>query len=250
MFLKNLSALMEARGISRSELSQGSGIPYTTIDGWFRNGGDHVRLKTLLQLAEFFSVSLDDLVGRGGPSPEEQLLLGRWRRLDEHGKRMVRLTVEEEFSRVKAEEARAAEAEQRYIPHYTTMAAAGFANPIENEDFRYIPVTGEVPPQAQFAVTISGDSMEPYIHDGQTVYCLKDARGVHPGEIGIFCVDGAYYCKQYLTSGYDTYLISLNRAREDADIAIYGSGNRSLSCAGRVILDKKIPIPGGLGFAE
>ncbi len=242
MFTERVKALMEERGISLRELSRGSGIPYTTIDGWFRKGAD-MRLSTLLQLAEYFNVSLDSLAGSdGGMSPAEQLMLGRWRRLDEHGQRMVRLTLDEEFARCAAEREREREAATRFIPHYTTMAAAGYANPIENEDYSYIPVTGEVPENAQFAVTISGDSMEPYIHDGQVVYCVKDAQGVHPGEVGIFCVDGAYYCKQYVTSGYDTYLLSLNREREDADITIYGSGNRSLTCAGRVILDKKIPI--------
>ena len=243
MFTDKVKALMEERGINRHELALGSGIPYTTIDGWFKKGGENVRLSTLLRLAEYFNVSLDALAGEGGGvSPAEQLMLGRWRRLDEHGQRMVRLTLEEEFSRCQAEWEREREAQQRFIPHYTTMAAAGYANPIENEDFNYIPVTGEVPQNAQFAVTISGDSMEPYIHDGQTVYCVKDAQGVRPGEIGIFCVDGAYYCKQYVTSGFDTYLLSLNREREDADITIYGSGNRSLTCAGRVILNKKIPM--------
>ena len=243
MFIERVMALMEERGINRRELSIGSGIPYTTIDGWFKKGSDNVRLGTLLRLGEFFNVSLDYLAGGDGDmSPAEQLMVGRWRRLDEHGQRMVKLTLDEEFSRCAAEREQKRQAEQRYIPHYTTMAAAGYANPIENEDFAYIPVTDEVPENAQFAVTSAGDSMEPSIHDGQVVYCVKDAEGVHPGEIGIFCVDGAYYCKQYVTSGYDTYLLSLNREREDADITIYASGNRSLSCAGRVILNKKIPI--------
>ena len=230
MLTDRLIALMNERGINRSELSIGSGIPYTTIDGWFKKGGDNIRLGTLLRLAEYFNVSLDYLAGSGDETtPAEQLMMGRWRRLDEHGQRMVKLTLDEEYARCAAEREKERERELRFIPHYTTMAAAGYANPIENEDFNYIPVTGEVPENAQFAVTISGDSMEPYIHDGQTVYCVKDAQGVHPGEIGIFCVDGAYYCKQYVTSGYDTYLLSLNREREDADITIYASGNRSLT---------------------
>lgn len=243
MFIERLTALMQERGITRSELSAGSGIPYTTIDGWFKKKGGNLRLDTLLRLADYFAVSLDYLAGaEGGMSPAEQLMIGRWRRLDEHGQRMVKLTLDEEYARCALLRQQEREAARRFIPHYATMAAAGYANPIENEDFTYIPVTEEVPENAQFAVTISGDSMEPYIHDGQVVYCVKDAEGVHPGEVGIFCVDGAYYCKQYVTSGYDTYLLSLNREREDADITVYASGNRSLTCAGRVILDKKIPI--------
>lgn len=246
MFWDKLDALMAERGLSMSGLEKASGISYTTIDGWRRNGGDNIKLSNLVKLANFFKVSLDYFAGRDSLSPGDELLLGRVRGLDGHGRHMVELTLAAELERIREERQRAeADVPQRIIPHYTTMAAAGFANPIENEDYTYIPVTPDVPPQAQFAVTISGDSMEPYIHDGQVVYCVKDAQGVHPGEIGIFCVDGAYYCKQYVTSGQDAYLVSLNRAREDADVAVYGSGNRSLTCAGRVIMDRKIPIAGG-----
>ncbi len=246
MFWEKLNELMNDRGLSVSGLSKAADISYTTIDGWQKSGGDNIKLSSLVRLADFFNVSLDWFADRGSASLEDQLLLGHVRKLDGHGRRMVELTVSEELERMREERQRAEAAEpQRFIPHYSTMAAAGFANPIENEDYTYIPVTADVPPQAQFAVTISGDSMEPYIHDGQVVYCVKDAQGVHPGEIGIFCVDGAYYCKQYVTSGQDAYLVSLNRAREDADVAVYGSGNRSLTCAGRVIMDRKIPIADG-----
>ena len=65
---------LRERGISRTELSRGSGIPYTTIDGWFKKGGDSVRLATLKRLAEYLGVSLDTLADMPGdaPSPSAQ----------------------------------------------------------------------------------------------------------------------------------------------------------------------------------
>ena len=54
MFIERVKALMEERGINKHELAVGSGIPYTTVDGWFKKGSDNVRLGTLLRLAEYF----------------------------------------------------------------------------------------------------------------------------------------------------------------------------------------------------
>ena len=246
MFTEVLDGLLRERGISRTELSRGSGIPYTTIDGWFKKGGDSVRLATLKRLAEYLGVSLDTLADMPGdaPSPSEQELLGRLRELDAHGRRMVELTLSEEHARVLAEAEREKEDEPvRYIPWYSTMAAAGFAAPSEGVDYTPIPVTGDVPKNAGFAVTIDGDSMEPYIKNGERVYCVKDGRGASVGDVGIFCVDGAHYCKQYCTDGRNVYLLSLNRARADADIVIWASGNRSVTLLGRVLLDKRVPMP-------
>lgn len=52
-------------------------------------------------------------------------------------------------------------AERRVIPLYTSPAAAGFAAPVFGEDYELIPVTGDVPPGAELAVRIQGDSMAP-----------------------------------------------------------------------------------------
>lgn len=248
MFTEVLDGLLRERGISRTELSRGSGIPYTTIDGWFKKGGDNVRLPTLKRLAEYLGVSLDTLADMpgSGPSPSELNTLRRMRGLDAHGRRMVELTLSEELARIReAEEAARAEEKEplRWIPWYSTMAAAGFAAPSEGVDYTPIPVTGDVPENAGFAVTIDGDSMEPYIKNGERVYCVKDGRGVSVGDVGIFCVDGAHYCKQYCTDGSNVYLLSLNRARADADIVLWATGNRSLTLLGRVIMSKRVPMP-------
>ena len=58
-FLQKLDALMRRDGLNRRSLSLNSGIPYTTIDGWYKKGYDGVKLPTLRKLAEFFSTDLD-----------------------------------------------------------------------------------------------------------------------------------------------------------------------------------------------
>ena len=103
----------------------------------------------------------------------------------------------------------------RVIPLYRSPAAAGYAAPVFGEDFEPLTVTGDVPPGAELAVRIQGDSMEPVIADGSVVYVNHDP--LQNGDVGIFCVDGDMLCKQYYKDPLGVvYLFSLNRRRADA----------------------------------
>lgn len=60
--LQKIEKLMLEKGIkNKRELSELSGIAYTTIDGLFKKGGNP-KLSTLLALKNFFGCSLDFLV--------------------------------------------------------------------------------------------------------------------------------------------------------------------------------------------
>ena len=84
--------------------------------------------------------------------------------------------------------------------------------------------------------------MAPYIPDASVVYVNRDPLA--DGDVGIFCVDGEMFCKQYYKDPAGTvYLFSLNRARADADILLMPGGSRSLVCLGRVMLHT-LPLPG------
>ena len=90
------------------------------------------------------------------------------------------------------------------------------------EDFDSIPVTDDVPQAAEFAVRIQGDSMAPYIPDNAVVYVNRDPLSA--GDVGIFCVDGEMFCKQYYKDPAGiVYLFSLNRERADADLVLMPS---------------------------
>ena len=138
------------------------------------------------------------------------------------------------------EQSRPAE-ELRQIPLYSSPAAAGYAAPVFGEDFDYIPVQGDVPAGAEFAVRIQGDSMTPLIPDGSVVYVNRDP--IQSGDVGIFCVDGGMLCKQYYRDPMGTvYLFSLNRRRADADVVLTASSGQTLVSFGRVMLHRQ-PLP-------
>ncbi len=64
---------MAERGINKSTLSRESGIPYTTIDGFYKKGCDNIKLSTLQKLAEYFDVSVDFLLGKSDKRKSESV---------------------------------------------------------------------------------------------------------------------------------------------------------------------------------
>lgn len=55
-----LDMMMKQKGIKNpTELSELSGIPYTTIINFYKNGTDNIKLSTLRKLASFLGVTLD-----------------------------------------------------------------------------------------------------------------------------------------------------------------------------------------------
>lgn len=163
-------------------------------------------------------------------SASEQALLRQYRGLSLKGRETVRSVVDALCAyRDEVEETGPEKQEPRVIPLYRNPAAAGYASPVFGEDFDYIPVTEDIPQAAEFAVRISGDSMAPYIADGSVVYVNRDP--LREGDVGIFCVDGDLFCKQYYKDPAGVvYLFSLNRKRADADVILPPSAAGAL-CA-------------------
>ena len=132
---------------------------------------------------------------------------------------------------------------ERYIPHYFTPSAAGYSVPLDGEDFEMVLVDDNVPKEADFAVTIQGQSMLPYIHDGEIVY-VKRSTELEIGDVGIFSVDGAMYCKQYyLDSERNLILVSANPEYKDANVFVSANSSSNVKCHGRVLLKHKIALP-------
>lgn len=58
-FIEKLDALMEEKHLNKNTLSKACGIPYTTIDGWYKKGVSDLKLSTLKKLTAHFGLSLD-----------------------------------------------------------------------------------------------------------------------------------------------------------------------------------------------
>lgn len=56
-----LDLLMKNRNINKADLARESGVPYTTIDGFYKKGSENAKLSTLKKLCTYFNCTLDYL---------------------------------------------------------------------------------------------------------------------------------------------------------------------------------------------
>ena len=240
-FADRLRRRREELGLSRAELGALLGLSASAISN-YETGISFPKEQALLRLfgaltTDPYTLFQDHFSAKAHVlSRAEREMLTRWRSLSPKG----RETVSQLCDTLCAYQTEAAApAEPRVIPLYHSSAAAGYAAPVFGEDFDYIPVEKDVPPGAEFAVRIQGDSMEPLIEDGEVVYVNHDP--LRSGDVGIFWVDGDMLCKQYHKDGAGiVYLFSLNRRRADADVVLTPSGGRRLACFGRVMVHNQM----------
>ena len=237
----------ELLGLSRTVLAERLNVTRSAI-GNYETGVSFPKEDVLLRIFNVLSVEPNELFrdsfgAAAEPMSEEELyFVARYRELAESGKAAVR-TILHTLSEYTAAGAKELAPPQRVIPLYTSPAAAGYASPVMGEDFEPLAVTADIPQEAEFAVRIQGDSMEPVIADGSIAYAHH--APVENGDVGIFCVDGDMFCKQYYRDPLGmVYLFSLNRRRADADVVFYKDGGRNLFCFGRVLLPHRPALPG------
>ena len=105
----------------------------------------------------------------------------------------------------------------RLLRLYDVPASAGTGNFLDDSGYEMIEAPGYVPASADFALRLSGDSMEPLYQDGQIIW-VKEQEPLSGGEIGIFVYSGDVYCKKLIDAGGKAYLRSLNPGYDDIEI--------------------------------
>lgn len=95
--------------------------------------------------------------------------------------------------------------ELRRIRLYDIPVSAGHGSFLGDSDYETVEADSSVPDSADFAVRVSGDSMNPRFIDGQVVF-VHGQDTLSAGEIGIFFLNGEVFLKKL----GDGCLISLN----------------------------------------
>lgn len=215
----NIKAVEEAVGLGNGTIRRWDSAP-PSID-------------RALAVARYFGVSVDYLLGLEAPAAPADALAADLAKLDEHGRELVRAIVNVELGRKKKRPV--IETPKKVIPLFP--AAAGPGEPIDGEPLDDYEVDADSP--AQFAVRVSGDSMEPELKDGEIVLCKRKRPEV--GELAVISVNGSMLVKQYITDGVNIYLRSLNRDRKELDVDIWSTGNDTVIGYGTVI-HKKVAL--------
>ena len=231
--VNRLEELRLRKGWNATEAAEKLGFPKTTYYN-YEKGNRQLYPEQLIKIADFYGVSIDYLLGRDERtvvirSPLDE----KYETLDERGRKVVDAVIEVESG---AKIVELPKRETKIIPLF--VAAAGPGEPVPDEGFDDYEVDADS--DANFAVKISGDSMEPYLHDGEVVLCKRKRPEI--GELAVIMVNGFLVVKQYITDGLNIYLRSLNRNRKDLDVDIWSSGNDTVVGYGTVIFKKLLLV--------
>ena len=184
----------------------------------------------LARLCDLLVVSADELIGCKSmaqrPTATEWNTLQKYRALDEHGKEVVDYLIDSEYQRVRLS-MKKPKPRMLKIDWFTLPASAGTGNILDSDlaEELLVPESAEAE-QADFVISVGGDSMEPTYHDGDRVFVEK-CDSVEIGEVGIFVVNGDVYIKEL----GNNCLISHNEKYKSIRIG----ENDSVYCCGKVI---------------
>lgn len=264
-YIERIKKCKSEQKINNEMLSAMTGIPFGTLSKMLAGISDSPRLSNMMAICDALGVSLQYIM-TGEPEnhcnylleDDEMALIEQYRSLDGYGRRLVTAVLECESERVREQAASAV----RSDPLRGKKAPANTVQPTEKKNAKVLPAVGgaarkrelrlydlpvsagtgnflsesssvpiSVPcdrrtAQADFALRISGNSMEPRYHSGDVLLVASDAN-VALGELGIYLLDGDVFFKEF---GGDC-LISLNAAYEPIRLRNY----ESVRCLGKVV---------------
>ena len=264
-YIERIKKLKNEQKITNDRLSELTGIPLGTLSKLLAGISDSPKLANIVSIANALGCSVDYIVS-GIPqntnnytlSEDEIRVIESYRALDRFGQEMTRMVISKEGERVQATLAPeyALPKEKKTLSKPAGTKSAKILSPISTPK-KYsgigkrsmllydLPVSAgpgvylddatadeiHVPDNektqlADFALRISGNSMEPKFHDGD-ILLIQDTDAVEVGELGVFILDGNGYFKKY---GGDC-LISLNPEYGDILLKEYAEA----VCCGRVV---------------
>ncbi len=102
------------------------------------------------------------------------------------------------------------------LPAFDIKVSAGlgsYLNIEEKPNLETYPLNN-ITRKADHTLKINGNSMEPLINDGDTVFILEQPM-INEGEIGIFIYDDEIFCKQLVLEDDQIILRSINKSYKD-----------------------------------
>lgn len=230
----NLKQARTRKGLKQEELAKLVGKSKNVISNWER-GDNKPDADTLFELCDILNVDANYLLGWENNqnlslSIQEQDHIKKYRSLDPLDKKAIDVLLDTLSKRQSEQAAEFIQLESpMLLPYYGRIVSAGTGQYV----FDDIPPemieieSNHINMQADFAVGVNGDSMEPTYKDGD-VLLVKKQPSVNVGEIGIFMINGEAFVKEFAVD----ILKSHNEKYEDIPIT------DQTICLGKVISRK------------
>lgn len=226
---KNISKrLRQARidaGLSQYDVYNWLGVSQSTFSSW-ETGKSEPSVSVFLKLCLKYEIdNISDYFLADSVTSMQSVLdtkmLRKLSQLSLRGRAAVYNCLDFEYSNMRMQ----SYGKVRSIPVYFQPAAAGLGNYLGGCDAEEMEL--EAPDEADAGIRISGDSMEPIIHDEEIVF-VKFCPQIESGQTGIFVLDGEAYCKRLEYRNGQAYLCSYNskyspiRIKESDDLRVIG----------------------------
>ena len=218
------------KGMTQQELAEALGESSGRVIYHWEKGSGRPDCEKIAKLCDLLDVSADELIGckvmHHRPTATEWNMIQKYRALDEHGKEIVDYLIEVEHKRIAVAEKKP-KLRMLKIDYYALPASAGTGNFLDSEFAEELLVPeSDIAEQADFVISVGGDSMEPTFHNGDKVFVEK-CDSVDIGEVGIFVVNGDVFIKE---RGHNQ-LISHNQKYNPIVLTEHDSA----FCCGRVL---------------
>jgi phage repressor protein C with HTH and peptisase S24 domain len=241
-YIDRIKALKSQKKLTNELLSERSGIPLGTLSKLLAGMNESPKLSNIVAICNALECSVEYIV-TGNPdntnnytlTSNEIELVESYRRLDRWGQELVTAVLEKASERALEQSETVSESEsedlsvggakilrpinrvgryvgervsdkKRTIALYDLPVSAGVGVYLDDSQAETITIPGgERTAEADYALRISGNSMEPKYRDGD-ILLVRNAESIDVGELGIFLLDGCGFFKVF---GGDR-LISLN----------------------------------------
>ncbi len=261
-YIDRIKQLKSQKKLTNEMLAERSGIPLGTLSKLLAGMNESPKLSNMIAICNALECSVEYIV-TGNPdntnnytlSADEISFMESYRLLDEWGKDLMKTVLEKELERRDGQSDSESEKEpisavtsgrilrpvstvgrytgqrlserKRSISLYELPVSAGVGVYLEDSRAETITIPGgEKTADADYALRISGNSMEPKYHNGD-ILLVQHADSVEIGELGIFLLDGCGFFKVYAGDR----LLSLNE--EYGPILL--KDFEDIQCRGRVV---------------
>ncbi len=258
-YIDRIKSIKSEKKITNDMLSDMTGIPLGTLSKILAGISDSPKLANIVAICDALGCSLDYVL-TGIPEntnnytleESEMTLIENYRKLDKHGRELVGIVINKEAERIaesgldvisrrrnsqigksgatilRRESIKAAAGlEKRKIDLYELPVSAGTGVFLSDTESVMITIPATAQTQnADFALRIKGNSMEPKYKDGD-ILLIEECDSVEYGELGIFILDGDGYFKKY----EGDRLCSLNPEYQPILLKNF----EDVSCCGKVI---------------
>lgn len=209
---QQLKAARKRAGLTQRDVYQWLGIRQSTFSAW-ETGQSEPSVGVFLQLCQRYGIKdiMSFFLPDGKEASRQESMDPAWVRkfsaLSPHGREAVLNCLDFEYRSSKKRIP--FPTQTRTLPLYHQAATAGRGSYLDDSSAELC--TLEAPAEADFALRILGDSMEPLLDDGQIVF-VRQMQELAKGEIGIFIVNGESYCKMWDGHHTPPRLLSVNPA--------------------------------------